>query len=672
MKMNFTLLFIVFFAIIGCTKEKDNKLALITLAILGQNSCYSDYSQTSISFIDEDEDFKQIQGEIRITGLPSGGFHVYWGNALLEMVNDEKIADTWIAGACQISYQFPENTVIPIGASHFLLYDTAGNYTGINAQIIDTDKSDPLFNQQWHLVNTGQKAYSLSGGTKGFDINLGSLHRDGYSGKGVIVAVVDSGLEIAHEDLKDNVVSGSWDFLFSDTDPTNISTDGDHGTSVAGLIAATGFNSKGGRGVAPSASLKGFNYILWQTPSNHIASLGGSSSNPKSSDVAIFNMSYGYDKSYDFTINESFLAHIKTMTDPVTGLRNGNGAIYIKAAGNGFGNFTTSVERCYYANLYGLSCQNSNMDPINATPYFIIVGALTAKGKATSYSTAGSSVLISAPAGEDGWKYPAMITTDQSNCTTGYSKETSTDNDLQAGVLEENAECNYTSTFNGTSSATPIVSGIAALMLQANPNLTWRDVKHIFITTARQVDADKKPVIVSIKGDDYIAEPAWTTNAAGYKFHNQYGFGMVDAYKAVDIAKSYTSSLGTFTSEESELKEFKEDEGKIPDNTIEGKSDSIVIAQNLTIEAVQITVSAEHNWLGDLSVELTSPSGTRSVLFTLHNGFYSGDDLMNMVLLSNAFYGEKSSGSWTIKVVDGFYGYFGKLTNWKITVYGHE
>ena len=106
---------------------------------------------------------------------------------------------------------------------------------------IDT-LNDPLALQQWHLRNTGQTAYADSAGVTGMDVNVDPVYGLSYDGNGVIVAVVDSGLEIAHEDLTANVVvNGSWNFSNSTTDPTNTATDGDHGTSMAmgfGLVAA--------------------------------------------------------------------------------------------------------------------------------------------------------------------------------------------------------------------------------------------------------------------------------------------------------------------------------------------------------------------------------------------------------------------------------------------------
>ena len=89
------------------------------------------------------------------------------------------------------------------------------------------------------------------------------------------------------------------------------------------------------------------------------------------------------------------------------------------------------------------------------------------------------------------------------------------------------------------------------------------------------------------------------------------------------------------------------------------------------VEAVQISVTATHTYVGDLGIELTSPLGTRSVLKNIRDGFDSAHDLNGMVLLSNAFYGENPAGTWTIKIVDGNGGDVGTLTNWRIRVHGH-
>ena len=174
-----------------------------------------------------------------------------------------------------------------------------GTRDSANATISVAHKSDPLYQHQWHLNNNGQTNFATSGGTTGVDLNIDSVIAGGTTGSGVIVAVIDSGLEIAHEDLTANMVTGSYDLLNSDSDPTNPANDGDHGTSVAGIIAARGWNNLGGRGVAPNASLIGYNFLKAGIQENQIKVWG--SNPPVAVDVDIFNMSYGADYATDAT-----------------------------------------------------------------------------------------------------------------------------------------------------------------------------------------------------------------------------------------------------------------------------------------------------------------------------------------------------------------------------------
>ncbi len=530
--------------------------------------------------------------------------------------------------------------------------------------------ADPLVTQQWHLKNTGQNAFADGVGVAGIDINVDPVFANfGFTGSGVTVAVVDTGLEILHEDLAANVVpGGSWDFINNDTDPTNtVDVDGDHGTSVAGLIAMAR-NTVGGIGVAPQAQLKGFNFISsTQTLQMFLDSIGGSTSNPTSSDVFVFNQSFGSSPSNDTVINATLEAQYLS---GVTSLRGGKGALYVKAAGNGFNGICPAT---------GLSCENANFDPENTIPFQIVVGAVNADGVKASYSTAGSAIWVSAPGGEFGRNggsgvriEPAMVTTDQSTCAKGYSTNTIDNGSAFDNGGAPNAVCNYTNGMNGTSSATPVTAGVIALILEANPALTWRDVKHILASTARQIDASRLAVNFSLTGGTYIAEPAWLTNAVGFNFHNWYGFGMVDASAAVNMARTYTlGQLGTFV-----------DTGfisstalslPIPDFSVVGTTDQLTVPGTpvQVIEAVQISVNATHPFIGDLGIELTSPSGTRSVLKNILDGFGASDNLNGMVLLSNTFYGENPAGIWTIKVVDGDSLDVGTLTGWSIRVYGH-
>jgi subtilisin-like proprotein convertase family protein len=540
--------------------------------------------------------------------------------------------------------------------------------------------NDPLVSEQWHLKNTGQNAFADVGGVAGIDINVDPVYTNfGYTGAGVTIAVVDTGLEIAHEDLAVNVVpGGSWNFNNSTSDPTNtVDNTGDHGTSVSGLIAMAMGNSKGGIGVAPRVRLKGFNFLSMAVPTGpaFVASLGGSSSNPNSSDALIFNQSFGIDTNTPELVvpleENQYLAG-------VTSLRGGKGALYVKAAGNGF--FTIGSVTC---GATGLTCENANFDPTNTLPYQIIVGALNASGVKASYSTAGSAIWVSAPGGEFGENASvsgntgvavesAMVTVDQSGCAKGFSRTVATTSLFDQGGAP-NTSCNYTNTMNGTSSATPVTAGVIALMLEANPTLTWRDVKHILASTARKIDPNGGAINGPLAG--YVAEPGWTANHAAptpFNYHNWYGFGMVDASTAVNMARTYTAGqLGTFTN--TGFISSGAPSLAIPDHSATGVSSTVSVPAGTVrvVEAVQVRVSLKHPELGDLGIEVISPAGTRSVVKNIEDGYFGSADLSNQIFLSNAFYGENPAGTWTLKVVDALAIDTGTLTNWAIRVYGH-
>lgn len=565
--------------------------------------------------------------------------------------------------------------------------------------------TDPLASQQWGLRNNGQTGFADTagvcngGGLLGTDINVNPVYtKYGISGSGVTVAVVDSGLEIAHEDLSANVVAGgSWNFNNSTTDPTSTATTGDHGTSVSGLIAMAK-NGIGGVGVAYNAKLKGFNYISSnQSAGFAVAALGGSSASPKSNDVMVFNQSFGRSDTSDVLMDATVEAQYASGTST---LRGGKGALYVKSAGNGFKSFgfdpNTGVEidGCKLtggAQSVGISCQNANFDPSNTIPYNIVMAALNSQGVKSSYSTAGAAVWASTPGGEYGYNSavtanlisvaydPAMVTTDQSGCASGYSVTTATSSLFNQGGATNvgglNTSCNYANTMNGTSSAAPMMSGSIALILEANPALTWREVKDILARTAVKVDGGNSGVTVALSNGSYVAEQGWVTNAAGFKFHNWYGFGAVNVSAAVEMAKTYTSgSLATFantgwvTSGTLAL--------AIPDNSITGVTTTLTspkVGTSGIVETVQLkvtTVSIASGWEGDIGIELTSPSGTKSILKNIKDGL-TGSGMTNMVLASNAFYGEPNTGTWTVKVVDGWSGSTERLTNVQIRVYGH-
>lgn len=516
---------------------------------------------------------------------------------------------------------------------------------------------DPLAAQAWHLNNTGQKTYSKNAGTPGVDINLGSTQ---VTGSGVLVAVSDTGVEKEHPDLSPNLsIAFSKNYglaapYYGDPAPG----DSAHGTAVSGIIAAAKNNGQGSYGIASNAILAGFRYI------------GPSYSLSKQVDQAngnydIFNYSYG---GYSCYFDYSPSAYISQLEYGVKNLRGGLGAIYVKAAGNEFISYQSDCDSSL-SEEDGYYFGNANLEEVHSYPWTIVTAAINASGISSSYSTPGSSLWISAPGGEFGLNYPAILTTDLMGCNKGYASTSNTRNDFEDGS-SENQNCDYTSTMNGTSSATPMVSGVVALLLQANPNLSWRDVKHILAKTARKVDPTRgttsHPAGYNLTAHTY--QLGWITNAAGYNFHNWYGFGSVDVSAAVAMALNYNVDLGTFKT--LTIDSASNLNRSIPDNSAAGVTHSISVSQNLVIEAVQIKLNVTHSYIGDLGVEITSPSGTKSILMNINSGV-GVSNIDDEILLTNAFYGENMSGIWSLKIIDGQAEDTGKLNKWSLKVFGH-
>ena len=533
--------------------------------------------------------------------------------------------------------------------------------------------ADPLYAQQWHLRNTGQTGYANDGGAGGQDLRLGNILTNGPYGTGVRVAVVDTGLEICHPDLAASVeVGASFNFnaLSEDTaawsgaeldDPFHPYPAGDHGTSVAGLIAAEATNGIGGRGVAPRILLRGYNFLeaLDDGVGVYLDAHGASTYAPDSSDVDIFNMSFG---GLPYPANASPEEEL-LFAHGTRRLRDGLGAIYVKSAGNSFDDCAS----LRYPLNARIGCASANGDGLNNLPNLIVVGGLNARGVRASYSSVGANLWVSAPAGEYGVFSPAMITTDQTGTLAGYGVVYG---DRLAARADVNPNGDYTSSFNGTSSAAPNLSGVVAILLDAVPELTWRDVKHVLAKTARQTNSTIRSVRSTFGETSRIVQHGWRINGAGYNFHNWYGFGGVHAASALAEARRIGGdALGPYR-----RSGWFSGAGNlaIPDNDGGGATQSLVVAGLPTfanIEAVVLEVALDHPFPHDLGIELISPTGMRSVVNPPFNEALALDltDVeFRWRLLSNAFYGENPNGTWRLSVFDGAETDTGSIAGWRL------
>ena len=372
--------------------------------------------------------------------------------------------------------------------------------------------ADTYLSLQWHLENTGPLP-GYPSMKAGEDLRVKPVWNAGLRGEGIRVAVLDDGLEVTHEDLWPNIVTGSRNYRteagmigLSVTSggkvaglegfPMPCSSDDTHGTSVAGLIAARDGNGTGVSGVAPRAQLVGFNILA----SGFVADTLDALSHDLDRNH-VYNNSWGAtDNGHLATPEPNWSSYNDTLRNGLKTGRNGLGAIYVFSGGNG------AIQTDYSSLDGGVSAMG-----------IVNVCATNAMGKRAPYSERGANLTVCAPS--------ADATDDQ-----------------QPEVTTTSVQNDYTHTFNGTSASAPMVSGVIALMLQANPKLTWRDVPLILARTARKVDEQDGG------WRDYRSPLGYAQgryDVLHYSHH--YGFGVANADAAVQLARTWKSVGGSDT-----------------------------------------------------------------------------------------------------------------------------
>ena len=463
-----------------------------------------------------------------------------------------------------------------------------------------SSQSDPLYGCQWHLNNTGQYG---RGGRQ--DINVEGVWTT-TMGEGVNVSVVDDPVDLRHDDLRDNVRA---DRIHGYT--PGIPPSGTHGTAVAGLIAAAD-NTVGVRGVAPRATLYSYDISSGTAVDQSNAMLF------HASEVAVSNNSWGF-----ADIGAVWFAPAAWVMAVERGVNEGyggKGIFYTWAAGNGH-NYN----------------DNSNYDGLANHYAITAVCAVDYDDVRAHYSELGANLWVCAPSSGDS-DLPRITTTGVDN---GYRDD-----------------------FGGTSSSTPIVSGVAALLRAINPDLTWRDLRLILAASARRNDPGNS-------GWEEGA-PEYGSDSEPYRFNHEYGFGVVDAGAAAALADGWTSPPGwravSATSNET---------AEIPD--LGSVSTSLTLDPYVDfVEFIAIEPTISHTFYRDLSMELTSPGGATSILAATKDLF--AQVLLHMSLDweratprfgSAKHLGENAAGEWTLRIVDELPRDEGTLHSWKLTAYGH-
>ena len=477
------------------------------------------------------------------------------------------------------------------------------------SQLNDPLLSDSLYACQWHLDNPGET-----------DINVESVWEAGIKGEGINVAIVDDGMYYAHEDLRDNVdTSRNHDYTGN----------GDiyipfehHGTHIAGIIAARD-NDIGVRGVAPRATVYGYNFLAAERTTSNITDAMSRNVGV----TAVSNNSWGPREGPGLDGANAFWR--RAVENGVSVGYGGKGTLYTFAGGNGHE-----------------EGDNSNLDEYANHYAVTAVCAVNDRDNRSGFSEMGANLWVCAPSN------------DQS--------------DLHQGILTTDNSDRYYEEFGETSSSTPIVAGVAALVRSANPDLTWRDVKLILAASARKNDA---------------RNPGWQDGARRYgstsdryHFNHEYGFGVVDAKAAVDLAREWRSlpSLKSATPVSNTLNLA------IPDAPIVGPpakvETSLILNTDVKfVEFVEINTSFRHGSFRDLTIELESPSGAVSQLSVPFDTRTDEDPSFAYVALNGPFrfgsakhLGEDPNGAWKLRVTDHIPTVRGTLDSWSIKVYGHE
>lgn len=519
-------------------------------------------------------------------------------------------------------------------------------------------QTDPLSSYMWHL---GYYGYNWQANFPGH-INLNDVH-DYFTGEGIVVVVSDDGLQVSHPDLLANVGIGlSRNYNLASPyigDPSPIGASGYHGTQVSGFIGASKNNGVGGFGVAPESTLVGFKYL--GTATNLLKKISQATLNS----AHIFNYSYGGMNCKIDPVNIEYITRLKINSHKLK-------QMYVIAGGNEY--LSPPISSCIGGENSNVYLANANFDQQYTTPYTIVTGALAHDSKRASYSNPGSNVWISAPGG-DLDKEIGVYSTDLTGCEEGSANSSKNDNFLN-GQHQANPNCDYSYT-QGTSFASPIVAGVIALIKEANPSLSWRDIKHILAYTADPIDLSSQNLSHPLEQDlaGHIFDPGWVENGAGYPFHNWYGFGKVNTDNAVIMANPKNFNLGNWiTTELPDGTSFYKSATlslTVPDGSSTGITNTINVNRHrLVIEHVRVRVNISHTYPGDIGIELISPSGTKSVLKNINDRMV-GTNIVG-TFASNAFYGERSEGNWRIKIIDGDLGGVGKLVSWQLYIDGND
>jgi subtilisin family serine protease/subtilisin-like proprotein convertase family protein len=365
--------------------------------------------------------------------------------------------------------------------------------------------NDPYFANQWNLENRNS-----NGAPVGIDLNARAAWPTTH-GEGIIIGIADTGVEYTHPDLAGRSAAGShFNFINSTTNALPVNTADNHGTAVAGLAVAELNNQIGISGIAPGAQVASWKIFTGETALQVDDQGLMNMFQYQSNTVAVQNHSWGFNTVRQ--LGPGYLAS-QGIDNAIQFGRGGRGVVMTRSAGNrrvGDGSGST---------VYG----NANDDGYVSNPNVIAAGAVRSDGRVASYSNPGACLMLAAPSDETADTFYSrdpsfrfLFTTDRQG-TDGYNTTANTNDYVFGGN-------GLLGVFGLTSAAAPQIAGMAALILSANTNLSYRDVQQILIQSARPIDLTDSDIV---------------TNGAGFRVSHNVGFGLPDAGFAVALAKQW-------------------------------------------------------------------------------------------------------------------------------------
>ncbi len=503
---------------------------------------------------------------------------------------------------------------------------------------------DSSYTQQWYLNHNGGSG--LAAGShidveKAWDITRGN--------RSVVVAVMDDAIDLNHPDFQGTgKIVAPKDFKDQDFLPLPGSSDESHGTACAGVAVAEE-NGKGIVGVAPGCALMPIRTTGFLDDPTIEQLFDWAIANGAS----VISCSWGPAAVY-FPLS---LRQRAALTRAATQGRQGKGCIVLFAAGNANRPVSGTIfERNWPNNL--LRGPTNWLGGFTIHPDVITVSACTSLGKKSAYSNWGTNVSVCAPSNnappgmwfeQAGYIYTAPEVNVQLPGWGVFSA------DLLGSAGYEVGD--FVSTFGGTSSACPVVAGVAALILSANPDLTAQEVKRLLQETADKiVDRDPDPQLGMRLG-------TYDTNG-----HSQwFGYGKVNAFKAVQAAK-----LKIAQGSQSGIRRLhgrNDNRVAIPDNNPQGITSPIRVNDSAAAREIQITVNIEHAFLGDIEVKAIAPTGQTILLQNRTLGSRTGLKETYSVETTPALkqlLNQPVAGIWQLQVVDYAPMDTGTLLSWEL------